>query len=154
MNLRLDTDVVLTDHLVYMPVDPAMLAEVRTLAFNLRSDYKAQLERKNGAHITSTAVSMERLPSVAAFGNYGPIGSGINNASPTRTYGVSLRVPIFDGGRRQAQRAEAESQFRQERIRANDLRDQIDSNPPRRRRARIGRGRSKSGCRRTHARRE
>ena len=51
---------------------------------------------------------MERLPSLAAFGDYGSSGSAINNSVPTRTYGVSLRVPIFDGGRRDARRAEAD----------------------------------------------
>jgi outer membrane protein TolC len=62
---------------------------------------------------------------VSAFGDYGSIGGWVNDALPTRTYGVSLRVPIFDGGRREGRRAEAESQLRQERVRTNDLRDQI-----------------------------
>src|ERR1700685_744470 len=69
---------------------------------------------------------MERLPSVSSFANYGTIGSGITSAFPTRTYGVTLRVPIFDGGRREGRRAEAESQLRQERVRSSDLKDQID----------------------------
>ena len=45
---------------------------------------------------------------------------------PTRDYGFALRVPIFDGGRRDARRAESASQFRQERIRANDLHEQME----------------------------
>src|SRR5207245_6589111 len=56
----------------------------------------------------------------------GSIGSAATNALPTREYGVSLRVPIFDGGRREGKRAESESQLRQERIRTADLKDQID----------------------------
>ena len=35
-------------------------------------------------------------------------------------------MPIFDGGRRDARRAEAASQYRQERIRTNDLNEQIE----------------------------
>ena len=126
MNLRLDTDVTLTDRLIYTPVDPDLLEQARAKALEARSDYKAQLDRQNTARLASSAVSMERLPSVAAFGDYGSIGTGINSALPTRTYGVALRVPIFDGGRREGRRVETESQLRQERIRANDLRDQID----------------------------
>src|SRR5205823_5177829 len=125
MNLRLDTEVALTDQLVYTPVDPALLEQVKAKALEARPDYKAQLERQDSARLTSSAVSMERLPSVAAFGDYGSIGTGVNNALPTRTYGVSLRVPIFDGGRREGRRAESESQLRAERVRTNDLRDQI-----------------------------
>jgi outer membrane protein TolC len=39
---------------------------------------------------------------------------------------VTLRVPVFDGGRRDARRAESASEYRQERIRTTDLRDQIE----------------------------
>jgi outer membrane protein TolC len=69
---------------------------------------------------------MEHLPSVSTFANYGSIGSGVTSAFPTRAYGVTLRVPIFDGGKREGRRSEAESLLRQERIRAGDLKDQID----------------------------
>jgi outer membrane protein len=126
MNLRLDTDIALTDALTYKPVNPELIEHVKDKALEMRPDYRAQLERQNGAQLTSSSVRLERLPSLAAFGDYGTIGSGITNSSPTRTYGVSLRVPIFDGGRREGRRAEAESQVRQERVRASDLRDQID----------------------------
>jgi outer membrane protein TolC len=37
-----------------------------------------------------------------------------------------LRLPIFDGGRRDARRAESLSQYEQERLRSLDLRRQID----------------------------
>jgi outer membrane protein TolC len=107
-------------------VDTALLEEVRANALRARPDYKAQLERQDNARLTSSAVTMERLPSVSSFANYGTTGNGINNAFPTRAYGVTLHVPIFDGWKREARRAEAESQMRQERVRTNDLRDQID----------------------------
>jgi outer membrane protein TolC len=126
MNLRLETDLELTDQLSYKPVDPAELEEVKASALQMRRDYKAQLERQDNARLSSSAVKMEHLPSVSTFANYGSIGSGITNAFPTRTYGVTLRVPIFDGGKREGRRAEAESQLRQERIRSGDLKDQID----------------------------
>jgi outer membrane protein TolC len=68
---------------------------------------------------------MERLPSLAVFGDYGSSGISPNNSVPTRTYGVSLRVPIYDGGKRDARRAESASQLRSEEIRTRDLREQI-----------------------------
>jgi outer membrane protein len=40
--------------------------------------------------------------------------------------GVSLRVPVFDGGRREARRGESFSQYRQEQIRTHDLGQQIE----------------------------
>jgi hypothetical protein len=63
-----------------------------------------------------------------AYADYGTAGvdGGAGTLLPTRDYGVSLRVPIFDGGRRDARRAETASQFRQERVRSNDLHEQIE----------------------------
>ena len=63
---------------------------------------------------------------MAAFGDYGSIGTGFDSALPTRTYGVSVRVPMFDGGRRDARRAESASQYRAEKIRTSDLKEQIE----------------------------
>ncbi len=40
--------------------------------------------------------------------------------------GPLCRIPIFDGGRRDARRAESASQYRQQRIRTADLRDQVE----------------------------
>ena len=37
-----------------------------------------------------------------------------------------MRVPIFDGGRRDARRAESASQYRQEQARTDDLKEQIE----------------------------
>jgi outer membrane protein TolC len=45
---------------------------------------------------------------------------------PTRTVGIQLRVPIFDGGRRDARRAESSSQLRQTQIQTRDLRQQLE----------------------------
>ena len=126
MNVRLDTRVELTSKLAYVPVDAETLERARADALKQRSDLKAQQEREQNARLASSATRLERLPALLAFGDYGSIGTGMNNAVPTRTYGVSLRVPVFDGGRRDARRVESASQFRQERIRTNDLKDQIE----------------------------
>jgi len=126
MNLRFDTEIALTDRLTYTPVDAALLAEAKAAALRNRHDYQAQLEREDNSRLSASAVKMERLPSLNTFASYGPTGNAINSSFPTRTYGVTLRVPIFDGGKREGRRAEAESQLRQESIRASDLKDQID----------------------------
>jgi outer membrane protein TolC len=126
IGLRLDTDLQLTDRMAYVPVDAVTLEQARQQALAARPDYKAQQQRESVARLSANATKLERLPSVAAFGDYGTIGPGLDNAVPTRTYGVQLRVPLFDGGRRDARRAESESQFRAERVRTNDLKEQIE----------------------------
>jgi outer membrane protein len=126
IGMRLDSDVQLTDRLDYVPIDTVTLEQARARAVQERSDYKAQREREDAARLSASGTKLERLPTVMAFGDYGSIGAGPTDALPTRTYGVSLRVPVFDGGRRDARRAESASQYRQEKVRTNDLKEQIE----------------------------
>jgi len=126
IGLRLDTQIELTDRLQYVPVDAVTAEHAKAMALESRKDLKAQQEREENARLSANATKMERLPSVQSFADYGSIGTGLGNALPTRTYGISVKVPIFDGGRRDARRAESASQYRSERVRTNDLKDQLD----------------------------
>ena len=63
---------------------------------------------------------------MAAFGDYGASGSGLNNSLATRTVGIQVRVPLFDGGRRDARRQESASQYRSEKVKTNDAKEQIE----------------------------
>ena len=126
VGLRLDTPVRLTGKMEYAPVEPITAAKALEAALASRADWKAQQTREQAARLSFSSVKFERLPTVAGFADYGTIGSSINNAIPTRTYGLSLRVPIFDGGRRDARRSESRSQYEQERIRTADLRKQVE----------------------------
>ena len=126
MGMRLDTDLLLTDKLAYTPVDAVTLEAARAQAIQERPDYKAQQERESNARLSYSATKMERLPSVSAFGDYGASGTGFDSSLPTRTVGVSVRIPIFDGGRRDARRAESASQYRAEKVKTGDLKEQIE----------------------------
>jgi len=126
MNLRLDGDLILTDKLGYIPADATTLEAAKAAALKQRPDLQAQQEREDNARLSANATKLERLPSVAAFGDYGPSGTGFDSAMPTRTVGISVRIPIFDGGRREARRAESASQYRAEHVRTNDLKEQIE----------------------------
>ena len=70
--------------------------------------------------------SMSGCPRWSLQCNYGTIGPP--DVAPASHTGFlrAVRIPIFDGGRRDARRAEAFSQTRQERLRTADLRDQIE----------------------------
>ena len=126
MGLRLDTEVELTDKLTYAPVDTTAFEHAREEAENARADLKAQKSREDAARLAASATRMERLPSVASFADYGTTGAGVNSSLPTRTYGVAVRVPVFDGFRRDARREESNSIYREEKIKTNDLKDQIE----------------------------
>jgi outer membrane protein len=126
INLPLDTELELTDKLGYMPTDSVTLQKAKVQAMARRADLRAQQEREATAKLTAAATRVERFPSLSAFGDYGTIGPGMNDALPTRTYGISLKLPIFDGGRREARLAESLSQYRAEKVRTRDLSEQIE----------------------------
>jgi outer membrane protein len=126
IGLRLDRPVELTGALAYIPAENPDPVQALASARENRAELKAQQQREQSARLSYSGVKFERLPSVAAFGNYGSSGSAINDSVPTRVYGASLKIPIFDGGRRDARRAESASEYRQEQIRTQDLRDQIE----------------------------
>jgi len=126
MGVTLNAEFQLSEPLAYKPSEPVTMERALEQAWTSRADLKAQQKREQNARLSYSAVKYERLPSVASFADYGAIGSGWNNAVPTRTYGVALRVPVFDGGRRDARRSEGASQLRQEEIRTADLRQQVE----------------------------
>lgn len=126
MNMRLDSQVELTDKLVYKPMDAMNVEDAVAQAMANRPDLQAQLRHEDSAHFSARAVKAERLPSVVTQFNYGTIGPQDIHLLPTREYYGAVRIPVFDGGRRDARRQEANSQFRQEKVRTADLRDQIE----------------------------
>jgi outer membrane protein TolC len=126
IGLRLESPVELTDRLSFVPVDGIDVPQALATARQHRAELRAQQRREETARLTSSATKLERLPSLSAFANYGDIGSGVYSALPTRSIGASVKIPIFDGGRLDARRAESASQFREESIRTADLRDQIE----------------------------
>lgn len=128
MGLNLATELELTDKLSYEPADPISVEQAEADALNNRPDIQAQAERENAARLNAHAVKLERVPNLVAFADYGTTGVNGDTVAllPTRDYGFALRVPIFDGGRRDARRAETASQFRQERVRSNDLHEQVE----------------------------
>jgi outer membrane protein len=126
MGLRLDTELDLADKLDYSPTDTSSFDQAQAEAAASRADLKAQEEHQETARLNASATKLERIPSIAAFADYGTTGQGYYSALPTRTYGIALKVPVFDGFRRDARREEAQSILRQEQVHTNDLKDQID----------------------------
>ncbi|HXF06792.1 MAG TPA: TolC family protein [Blastocatellia bacterium] len=124
LDLTLTLD--LTDPLAYVPVETLTVEQALAVALQARADLKAQQHRQESARRAYRAVALERLPSLVGYADYGSIGTSAAHLIPTRTYGVALRLPVFDGGRRDARRAESFAQFQQEQIRTTDLRQQIE----------------------------
>ena len=126
MNMPLAIQLDLTDKLGFVPVDAITLENAKAQALAERPDFKAQQERENSMRLSANATKLERVPSVSILGDYGVISSYIDDGLPTRMVGVSVRIPIFNGGRMDARRAETASQYRSESVRTKELREQIE----------------------------
>jgi len=125
IGIDLGRTVALTDRMTYLPVDNLAIDGALTTAGGSREDLKAQAKRVDVARLNYSAAKMESLPTVGASGDIGPIGTNIDNARTTRTVGFSVKIPVWDSGRRASHREESLSQWKQEQIRMKDLREQV-----------------------------
>ena len=126
MGLRMDSPVVFTDKLSFRSVDVANAESLLDQARHARPELKTQQKREDAARLTYGAVKNERLPSIGASADFGTIGSEITGSRGTYAMGISLRIPIFDGGRRDARVEESSSHLRQEQTRTRDMSQQIE----------------------------
>ena len=126
MGASLQTNIELGGRLAFTKIGLEALNHAGQKAHASRVDLQLQSQREENARLSARAISAERLPSMAVLADYGPTAVAFGNVLPTHTYGVTVEIPLLDGGRRGARRAEAESQWRQERARTRDLNDQAD----------------------------
>ena len=93
------------------------LEQAKAQALKARPDLTAQQEREANARLSASATKHGAPAFVGGVRRLRiELARALNNSVPTRTVGIQLRVPLFDGGRRDARRAEsADSQYRPER---------------------------------------
>ena len=127
MGISLSVHVEPSDQLSYSAAQAVTTDDALKTARETRADWRVQQRREAVSTLGRDAVKFERLPSLVGFVDAGGIGTEPFDPRFTRTLGVSLRVPVFDGGRRDARRAESESLLRQEQIRGRDLMKQIEA---------------------------
>jgi outer membrane protein TolC len=94
-------------------------------AYKGRPDYQAALEKVKAAEATRAAAVSEQLPSVHVNADYGALGLTATDAIATYTLMGSVNIPIFQGGRTQGRIAQSDSDLRQRRAEADDMRAQI-----------------------------
>ncbi|NDH64749.1 MAG: TolC family protein, partial [Alphaproteobacteria bacterium] len=116
----------LTDKIPYAALDGVSLEKALADAYVQRPDYLAARERLSAAEAMQKATAAELLPSLRLDADYGTIGQAADQAHPTYALAATVRVPIFEGGRTQAKRVEADAVVRQRRAEYDDLRGRID----------------------------
>ena len=126
VGLSLDTRLELSDSLTFTATEPLTLEKALAAAFHSRTDLTALQQREENVRLRDDAIRSERWPSLAGYADYGALGTTVPNSVATYTVGVAVKVPVFDGGRREARRAETLHEMRQVQLREKDLRAQVE----------------------------
>ena len=126
VGLGLDTRLELSDALMFTPSEPPSLEKALAVAFHSRTDLVTLQQREENVRLHDDAIRSERWPTLAGYADYGALGTTVPNSVATYTVGVAVKVPVFDGGRREARRAETLHEMRQVQLREKDLRVQVE----------------------------
>ena len=125
LGINFDLKMVLTDELK-APEEPIPTPEYAlSVAMSSRPEMKAQEQRLQVSKLTLSSIKGERLPSLQAQGDYGLIGNTVVSPLTTYNVGLTLSIPIFDGGQREGRIGESRSQLLQEEIKMTLVTRQI-----------------------------
>lgn len=125
LGIAFDVRLTLTDELKFVPPVTQRVEEALVTAREQRLELRAQETRQRLATLSLSSVTSERIPSLSLNGDYGWIGLKPDEAVTTRSIGLTLSIPIFDGGQREGRISENRSRVRQESIRMKDVSDQV-----------------------------
>jgi membrane fusion protein, multidrug efflux system len=115
-----------TDELLYSEANVPSLEDALRLAVANRDDLRAGLATVAAAEATLSAAKGERYPAVTVKGTYSDIGPTFGQSRGAFAFGAGVSIPIFTGGRIQAEILQAEATLRQRRAEAESLRGQVD----------------------------
>jgi len=115
-----------TTRVPYRELSPGSLEHAIESAYNSRPDYQSQLRRVRSAELERQAASAERYPSIEAGVDYGLAGVNPGSSHGTIDAAVTLRIPVFQGGRVHGDVLHADAVLTQEQERVEDLRARID----------------------------
>jgi outer membrane protein TolC len=115
------------DEIPYAPAGPLTIEDALTQAYQHRADLKAAKAQMQAAERSRTAARAEQYPSLSINADYGGIGVNPSQLQTTFTAVASLKIPLWQGGRAQADAEQADAAFNQRRAEYEDLKGQIES---------------------------
>jgi len=116
----------LTNRVPYAPVPEIAVTGAYDLALATRTDYKAALTQVHAAELRRSAAWKGRLPSLDLSGTYGVLGYHPDDLAPNYTAAATLNIPIFQGGRVQADIKEADAVLKDRQAQADNLKARIE----------------------------
>ena len=95
-------------------------------ALQTRPDYQAALASLRAAQLSREAAWKQRLPSIGLAGEYGVLGTTPDAMSPNWSAAATLRIPIFEGGKVEADVRQTEAVLKQRQAQVDNLRGRIE----------------------------
>jgi len=126
IGMPVDADVVLTENLANTPGPDADVAAAQEIARGNRPEVQAARAKVEAARFDVSGARAQRLPTIGFTADYGTIGERYNRNLSTYTIAGSLNLPIFQGGRIQAEIASAKSRFQQAEEELRDVENQVN----------------------------
>jgi outer membrane protein len=125
LNLDPYQTVDLADEMSFFETPEFEAAQSLERSFSTRPEMKALESRDRIARFEKQAASESRLPKVALGGSWGYQGLSAPSAIPSYQYQVTVDVPLFTGGRIQAERVKAALELKKVEQEREELRNQI-----------------------------
>ena len=116
----------LVNRVPYEPLPEAAIENAYERALQTRPDYQAALAALRAAQYNEQAAWQQRLPSIGFSGNYGVLGFTPNSLAPAWTAAATLAIPIFQGGRVEADVAQTKAVLKQRQAQVDNLRGAIE----------------------------
>ncbi len=116
----------LVNRVPYHPLPEMELQNAYARALQTRPDYQAALASLRAAQLSREAAWKQRLPSIDFAGEYGVLGTTPDSMSPNWTAAATLRIPIFEGGKIEADVQQTDAILKQRQAQVDDMRGRIE----------------------------
>jgi outer membrane protein TolC len=116
----------ITTHVPYNELPPSGLDDAIKSAYGARPDFQSQMRRVRSAELARESASAERYPTIGAEVDYGLSGATPGSSHGTVDAAITLRVPVFQGGRVHGDILQADAALAREKQELDDLRARID----------------------------
>jgi len=126
MNRDLNTPLQLTDALTFRAQETPAADQAVATALLSRAEILTLQKKMQVTRLEDITIQSKRLPTVVAYADGGTVGTSPVRTMGTYDAGVSLRIPILDGGRRESQRAGVMAAARQQELQLAQLRKQVE----------------------------
>jgi outer membrane protein TolC len=116
----------LVNRVPYQPLPESETENAYQRALQTRPDYQAALASLKSAQYSEQAAWQQRLPSIGFNGDYGVLGYDPATMSPNWTAAATLNIPIFLGGKVEADVQESRAIMKQRQAQVDNLRGSIE----------------------------